>query len=71
MEQKSISVENLQLGMKQGPGGDYFEHDIAELAEVVKKKHPDRRVCFDYDLSRIKSEDGIRHPAIVVEGVEG
>ena len=28
-------------------------------------------MCFDYDLSRIRGEDGTRHPAIVVEEQEG
>ena len=71
MEQKSIPVEDLRLGMKKGPGGDYFEHDLVDFAMFTKEDYPDNRVCFDYDLLRIKSEDGIRHPVIVVEGVQG
>jgi len=75
MEVKNIPIEDLHLGMKKGPGGDYFEHDLADLAPLIEseqqKNHPGCRVCFDYDLSRIKSKDGIRHPAILVESQDG
>jgi hypothetical protein len=75
MKKTKVPISSLQLGMKKGPGGDWFEHDLADLAATIEKErqcaHPGCRVCFDYDLSRLKSEDGTRHPAIVVEGQAG
>ena len=75
MEKKELPVSSLRLGMKKGPGGDWYEHELADLAPLIEKKrqkdHPGSRVCFDYGLSRLKSADGIRHPAILVEGQEG
>jgi len=71
---EDVPVEKLQLGMMKGPGGDYFEHDLAALAPLIEAKrqqeHPGCRVCFDYEYSRLQT-DGIRHPVIIVEGVAG
>ena len=75
MKKKAVPVSDLRLGMKKGPGGDYFEHDLAGLAAVIEKTeqedNPGCRVCFDYEYSRVKNDDGTRHPVVIVEGVEG
>ena len=74
-KKEKIAVEDIKLGMHKGPAGDYYEHDLEELAPTIEyrqqEQYPGRRVCFDYDISRIKGENGIRHPVIVVEGVKG
>lgn len=75
MEKKEIPILAIQLGMKKGPGGDWFEHDLVELAATIEHEeqttNPGCRVCFDYDLSRIRSPEGLRYPAIIVEGLPG
>ena len=43
----------------------------ASIEHNQQKQYPGARVCFDYDISRLKSDAGTRHPAIVVEGVSG
>lgn len=74
MKTKTVPIDQIELGMKKGPGGDYFEHDLAALAGLIQDKrqqeNPGCRVCFDYEYSRLKSDD-IRHPAILVEGQSG
>lgn len=71
---EDVPVEKLQLGMMKGPGGDYFEHDLAELAPLIEKKrqqeHPGCRVCFDYEYSRLQT-DGICLQTVIVEEVAG
>ena len=75
MKHKKLSVSSLRPGMKKGPGGDYYEHELSELAPLIEKEQqracPGSRVWFDYDFSRQKSEDGTRYPVIVVEGQPG
>ena len=72
---KKIVVEDIEPGMKKGPGGDYYEHDLAKLAHILEHRQQQRysgkRICFDYDISRIKNKNGVRHPVVIVEGRKG
>ncbi len=35
MTTESLPVSSLRLGLKKGPGGDWFEHDLADFVEPL------------------------------------